>query len=61
MNKNNRKLKIVYKCIKVITSAMRQHMLHTYNQLKYSSPNRSKKETNKSHTKEPTFQRKMEV
>ena len=32
----------------------------TYHQLKYSSPNRSNKQKDKSHTKEPTF-RKIEV
>ena len=40
MDKNIRKLKILYKCQKANTSAMWQHML-TYHQLKYASPNRS--------------------
>ena len=39
--------------------AIWQHMLHIP-PTKYSSPNRSKKQKNKSHTNEPTF-RKMEV
>ena len=53
MDKNNRKLKILCKRIKANLNCC------TYHRLKYSSPNHSKK-ANKSHTKEPTFQ-KMEV
>ena len=43
---DNRKLKILYKCIKANTSAIWQHNLCcTYHQLKHSSPNRSKSPT----------------
>ena len=48
MDKNNRKLKIlyIYKCIKANISAIWQHNLCcTYHQLKYSYPNRSKNKT----------------
>ena len=40
MDKNNRKLKILYKCIKANTSAI----FFTYHKLKYSPPNCSKKQ-----------------
>ena len=46
MDKNNCKLKILYKC--------------TYHQIKYSSPNHSNKQKQEPHKKLPTF-RKMEV
>ena len=47
MDKNNRRLKILYKC-----SAIWQHICCTYHQLNYSSPNRSK-EKKKRKKKEP--------
>ena len=55
MDKNNRKLKILYKCIKANTSAIWQHMLHIPPTKAYSSPNRSNKQKDKSHTKEPAY------
>ena len=62
MDKNNCKLKKLYKCIKANISAIWQHniMLHIPPTKVLSSPNRSNKQKDKSHTKEPTF-RKMEV
>ena len=56
MDKNNRKLKLLYKCIKANTSAI----CCTYHQLKYSSPNRSNKQKQKKKTraaqKSPPFE-----
>ena len=54
MDKNKRKLKILYKSIEAIWQHI--YAAHTTD-LKYSSRNPP---INKSHTKEPTF-RKMEV
>ena len=48
MDKNNRKLTILYKRIK----AMATHASCTYHQLKYSSPNRLKKQKQEPHKRE---------
>ena len=60
MDKNNRKLKILYKCIMANTSAIWQRTLHvspTEVPISYTLKNKTK---TKSHTKEPTF-RKLQV
>ena len=63
MDKNNRKLKILYNCIMANASATWQQMLHIpptkikNTQLLTAKNNNTQ---NKSHTKEPTF-RKLEV
>ena len=50
MDKNNRKLKMLYKCVKAKTSAMWQNMRHiTPTKILISQPI---KNNNKSHTKE---------
>ena len=53
MDKKNCKKNLLNKCIKANTSALWQHMLHTYHQLKYSSPNLSNKQKDQSRTKKP--------
>ena len=55
MDKNNCKLKMLYKCIKATLPVPCGIVCCIYHQLKYSSPNRSKKppKTGKSHTEEP--------
>ena len=55
MDKNNRKLNILYKCITANTSALWQHVLHI-------PPTKvtAQQQKDKSHTKESTF-REMEV
>ena len=63
MDKNNRKLKILYKCIMLIPVQHNYDSIPcTYHQLQYSSPDHSnpstttkKKEKKKNHTKELSF------